>query len=111
MTSFEDHLNSLTSPTSPTRNLPGVVLLCHNATGQRIYSQTSGTTSLNPNLSRPLTEKSIMWIASCTKLLTSLSVLQLVEAGTVGLDDSIDGILPELASVKVLHGWGQDGAP
>ena len=38
-------------------------------------------------------------------------MLQLVEKGTVGLDDSIDAVLPELAAVKVLHGWGEDGEP
>ena len=111
MSTFEDHLTSLTSPTSPTRNLPGVILLCHNVTGKRIYTQTTGTTSLSPALSRPLTEKSIMWIASCTKLLTSISALQLVEAGKVKYDDPIDDILPELAGAKVLSGWNEDRSP
>ena len=111
MPPFEDHLTTLTSPTSPHRTLPGVILLCHNATGKRIYAQTTGTTSLDSNLSHPLTEKSVMWIASCTKLLTSISALQLVEAGKVKYDDPIDDILPELAGVKVLSGWNEDRSP
>ena len=52
-----------------------------------------------------------MWIASCTKLLTSISAMQLVEAGKVGYDDSIDDVLPELAGIRVLGGWAEDKSP
>jgi len=41
------------------------------------------------------------WIASCTKLVTAITCLQLVEEGKVNLDDPVDKILPELAQAKI----------
>jgi CubicO group peptidase (beta-lactamase class C family) len=44
----------------------------------------------------------IMWIASCTKLLTSVCALQCVERGLVTLDEPLGKHLPELANPNVI---------
>ena len=44
----------------------------------------------------------VMWIASCTKLLTSICALQCVEAGLISLDEPVSRILPELASPNII---------
>lgn len=51
----------------------------------------------------------IHWLASCTKLVTGIACMQLVEQGNLKLDDSdqVEKICPELAAVKVLH---EDGS-
>jgi len=46
--------------------------------------------------------RSIFRIASLTKILTSISVMQLVERGRFGLDDRVDEYLPAIAEVMVL---------
>ncbi|KAL9582707.1 MAG: hypothetical protein Q9203_005378 [Teloschistes exilis] len=51
-----------------------------------------------------------MWIASCTKLMTSIAVLQLVERDQVGLDNEVSSILPELANPEILTDF-EDGKP
>lgn len=46
--------------------------------------------------------RSIFRIASLTKILTSIGVMQLVERGKLGLDDRVDGYLSSIAKVMVL---------
>ena len=54
-----------------------------------------------------------MYIASCTKLLTSIAALQCVECGLVRLDDDVAKTLPELAALPILAGFekGAEGEP
>ena len=49
----------------------------------------------------------IMLIASCTKLMTSIAALQCVERGLVTLDTDVAEILPELAAQGVLTGFDE----
>jgi CubicO group peptidase (beta-lactamase class C family) len=58
-----------------------------------------------------LEEDAIMLIASCTKLITTIVVLQCVERDLIGLDDDLATILPELAELEVLTGIDNKGAP
>ena len=50
-------------------------------------------------------------IASMVKLLTSVAALQLVERGTLKLDEPAGNIDPALASVQVLTGFDAKGVP
>jgi CubicO group peptidase (beta-lactamase class C family) len=50
----------------------------------------------------PMPEDAIMRIQSMTKSITSVAALRLVEAGRIGLDQSVEEWLPELASRRVL---------
>lgn len=52
-----------------------------------------------------------MSIASVTKLLTSISVVQLVEKGLIGLDDDVEDILPSLKERQILLGFDDAGVP
>lgn len=49
----------------------------------------------------------IMYIASCTKLMTSIAAMQCVERGFVTLDTYVAEILPELAAHGVLTGFDE----
>jgi CubicO group peptidase (beta-lactamase class C family) len=54
-------------------------------------------------------EDDILWLASCTKLVTSIACMQLVEQGKLALDDSdqVEGLCPELKAVQVVQ---EDGS-
>jgi CubicO group peptidase (beta-lactamase class C family) len=59
----------------------------------------------------PMRMDSVFWIASMTKALTTVAVLQLVDQGKLSFDEPIGDILPELAAPLVLEGFAADGAP
>lgn len=50
----------------------------------------------------PIREDGMMWIASCTKLITSVCALRCVERGQVTLDEPLGKYLPELANPQVV---------
>jgi methyl acetate hydrolase len=54
------------------------------------------------NTDKPLKTNSIFRIASMTKLLTSVAILQLVEKDSIGLDEDLSNILPEMTSIPIL---------
>lgn len=51
----------------------------------------------------------IYWLASCTKLVTSIACMQLVEGSILRLDDAdqLDSLCPELVDLKVVQ---EDGS-
>ena len=53
----------------------------------------------------------VVWIASMTKAITAAAVMQLVERGVVELDQPAGDLVPYLAGVQVLDGFGADGQP
>ena len=55
---------------------------------------------------KPMREDAIFRIQSMTKPLTALAALRLVEAGRIGLDESVEPWLPELGDRRVLTSPG-----
>ena len=52
-----------------------------------------------------------MWIASCTKLMTAIAVMQCVERGLLDLDQDATIILPELKPKEIVTGFDESGQP
>jgi hypothetical protein len=44
-------------------------------------------------------------MASCTKLITAIAVLQCVERGQFTLDEDVTRLLPELKEIEILKGF------
>ena len=52
----------------------------------------------------------VCWTASMTKLMTTVSAMQCVERGLVGLDDNVaEKLLPEFKDIEVLEDMEDDG--
>ena len=84
------------------KKVPGVVAMV--SVGDQItYEGTAGKRDVDKNL--PMSLDSIFRIASMTKPVTSVAVMQLVEEGRVKLDESAATYFPELAHVQVLDGF------
>lgn len=60
---------------------------------------------------QPLKEDTIMHIASCTKLMTAIAVMQCVEKGKLSLDEDVSTILHELRDMDILTGFDHEGQP
>jgi methyl acetate hydrolase len=80
-------------------DVPGVVALVTDRSGV-IYHGAFGVADVSTR--RPLKEDALFRIASMTKPVTSLALMQLVEQGRIGLDDPAEKYLPELANPKVI---------
>ncbi|HEX7382475.1 MAG TPA: serine hydrolase domain-containing protein [Nevskiaceae bacterium] len=59
----------------------------------------------------PMTMDSVFWLASMTKPVTAVAVMQLVEQGRLRLDAPAAEVVPALARTQVLEGFGADGQP
>ncbi|EKV19089.1 Transesterase (LovD), putative [Penicillium digitatum] len=53
----------------------------------------------------------VLYLASATKLITTIAALQCVEDGLLTLDGDLSSITPELATRHVLTGFAEDGSP
>ncbi|KAK5019721.1 hypothetical protein LTR16_000327 [Cryomyces antarcticus] len=76
------------------------------------YAKAFGSRSLEEGKSNePLEMNSVMFIASCTKLMTSIAAMQCVERGQINIDDDVAELLPELAGLEILAGFDDAGNP
>ena len=89
-------------------DLPCAVAGVANADGT-LYMGAAGLRSLDA--SDAMTTDTIFAIASMTKAITTVATLQLVEQGLIDLDTPITAYLPNLAHLKVLDGFDDDGEP
>ena len=46
-----------------------------------------------------------------SKLVTAVSVMQLVEKGKVGINNDLGKLIPELANKQIIKGFEDDGKP
>ena len=84
------------------KKIPGVVAMVA-VHGRVTYQGAYGKRDTIKNQAMSL--DSIFRIASMTKPITSVAVMQLVESGRVKLDEPVASYLPELAHVQVLEGF------
>jgi methyl acetate hydrolase len=90
------------------KKVPGIVAMVSVA-DKVIYQGAAGLRDSTKNI--PMTADSIFRIASMTKAITSVAVMQLVENGRVKLDEPASTYLPELSEVQVLEGFDARGKP
>ena len=83
-------------------DIPGVVAMVTDRRGI-VYQGAFGMADTGTR--RPMTVDTIFRIASMTKPVTSLAVMQLVEQGRLSLDDPAEKYLPQLANLKVFESF------
>jgi CubicO group peptidase (beta-lactamase class C family) len=92
-------LNGVTSEGNS--GAPGLVFVAVDKNGQTLVEHASGTRSVDSE--EPLDLDTSFWIASCTKVVTSIAAMQLVEQGKLSLDDpeTVKRYAPEIGKKKV----------
>jgi CubicO group peptidase (beta-lactamase class C family) len=88
------------------KGLPGLVGVVIGKDGKELFAHAAGKRGYGSN--DPMTLDSIFWIASCTKMITGVACMQLVEQGKLSLDDAsqTEKLCPELKDLKVLQSDG-----
>jgi CubicO group peptidase (beta-lactamase class C family) len=81
---------------------PGMVFHAIDREGKTLVEYATGTRGIDSKEQMD-TDNTVFWIASCTKLVTVVAVLQLVEQGKIPLDDAefVKKVVPEIAEKKV----------
>lgn len=89
--------------------IPGLSVSITNKNGDNLYTHAAGYTDATAHT--PITEENTFWIASTTKILVTVAVLQLVEQGKLRLDDSeqVENLVPELAKLPIVS-KNEDGS-
>jgi methyl acetate hydrolase len=88
--------------------VPGVVALVTDRHGLR-HAGVAGVRTLGGPV--PMTLDTVLSAFSLTKAITGAALMQLVEAGRVGLDAPAGAYVPEIDAVRVLDGFDTDGTP
>ena len=91
------------STTSNPNGAAGLVYVAVDIDGDFIFEHASGKRGLG--VDQPMTLDTVFWVASCTKMITGIAAMQLVEQGKLSLDDveQVERLAPELKAVKVLE--------
>ncbi|KAK3056716.1 hypothetical protein LTR09_002509 [Extremus antarcticus] len=91
--------------------LPGVAAVALNANGDVLFSKGYGNT-ISADKNSPTVAPStpaMMW--SCTKVVTCVAMLQLIEQGKAELTDPASKHYPPIKDLKLLKGFNDDGTP
>lgn len=89
-------------------DLPGVVATVRSREGTR-YEGAFGKRELGQPT--PMSPDTVFWIASMTKAVTTVAVMQLVEQGLIDLDAPASRYAAALGEVAVLEGFDDAGQP
>ena len=96
------HIDTILASSIESGRIPGVVAIAATSDGI-IYEGAAGFRDIESNVE--MTVDTITRIASMTKAITSVAVMQLIEQGKIELDSPVAEYLPELKDVEVLEGF------
>lgn len=100
---MDSKIKPLFETTVKERRLPGVGAFVVDSTGKRLLNATAGKLNLDDEQSGDFTPDTPVPIFSCTKLVTCIAALQLVEQGKISLSDSAEKYFPQISEIQVLE--------
>jgi CubicO group peptidase (beta-lactamase class C family) len=87
---------------------PGMVAAARLANGSDYLGAFGQRGVADPT---PMSADTLFWIASMTKVLTSVAALQLIEQGRLSLDQDAAELVPAINETPILEGFDASGAP
>ena len=102
----DDLKQQIDAVTADPDGIPGTVYCAVNKNGDLIFEHASGVVGMGKQ--EKMTMDSVFWIASCTKMITGIACMQLVEQGKLALDDAemVEKIAP--VSGPIVHRGTED---
>ncbi|KAK8054745.1 hypothetical protein PG994_009812 [Apiospora phragmitis] len=88
--------------------LPGISVMAGDKNGNIIYSKSIGVASQKAGRDLPFTASNVCALASMSKLMTSVAVLQCVEDGKLDLDSDVKPLLPEIGKYDIITGFDDE---
>ena len=94
------------------KKIAGVAGIALDRSGKELFKGAYGVTNLSDDSkAKPMTADTPVMIWSCTKIVTCVCALQLLEQDKLKLDDLVEKYVPEIKEIKVLEGFNADGSP
>ena len=93
------------------KKIPGAAAVVLDVSGDVLFSKGYGNVVAGDTSSPKVSPQTPALIWSCTKLVTCVAGMQLIEQGKLNLDDPVEKYVPEIADIKYLDGWNDDGSP
>ena len=93
------------------KKVPGVAAVALNSSGDVLYKGLFGTTNLDDPDAPAVDSSTPTVIFSCTKIVTCIAALQLLEQGKLSLSDPVEKWLPRIKDIKVVEKINDDGSP
>lgn len=105
VSSIQSALNN--ACTDANKGIPGCVGIAVGRDGKELFAHAAGKRGFGSD--EPMTLENIFWIASCTKMITGVACMQLVEQGKLSLDDAeqVASLCPEIKNLSVLEPGGK----
>lgn len=89
--------------------IKGAVICATDSKSNFVYNEALGKRTLPSGEKKDLKLDDILFLASATKLMTTIAALQCVEDGKLSLHSDLSALAPELAAKQVLTGFAEDG--
>jgi hypothetical protein len=87
------------------RAIPGAICWAIKSSGASVLPpDILGYRSVAPD-AQPMSEDTVFFLASSTKLITAVAAMQCVDRGLISLDEPVGKHLPEFQNPSVLEGW------
>ncbi|KAL8925879.1 MAG: hypothetical protein Q9172_002032 [Xanthocarpia lactea] len=87
----------------------GAVICATDAEGHFIYDKAFGARTLLSGVKVPQRLDDVLFLASGTKLITTIAAMKLVEQGLLSLTGDLSSVAPDLAAKQVITGFSDDG--
>lgn len=78
--------------------IPGAILAAVDRSGKLLLHESAGLRQVGGK--EEMSKDALCWMASCTKLITAIACMQLVEQGKLKLDEPIRSVLPEIEKLE-----------
>ena len=93
------------------KRIPGAAAVALDVSGDVLFSKGYGNVVAGDTSSPKVTPKTPAMIWSCTKLVTCVAAMQLIEQGKLNVDDPVEKYVPAIKDIQRLEGWNDDGSP
>lgn len=108
---IKGRLDSVLASAADGKKVPAIGAIILDKSGQVLYKGAFGTTDLSNPSAPPYTSTTDTLLWSCTKVVTVVAALQLLEQGKIKLDDPVEKYVPKYKNIQVLDGFQDDGTP
>lgn len=93
------------------KSIPAFGGILLDKSGKQLYNEAFGTVNLGDDKAPPFTNDTQLFLFSCSKLITGICALQLIEQGLLSLEDPVSKHFAQVASLKIATELDGDGQP